>query len=680
MKKTYLFRVLLLGLILSLGFASCSDKDDEDYYIVEQSVIETAKRLNDNIASIQQVVVSSVNGDEINAIVKEKGFSNVSFSSGATAKLFEGKVNNKIPALGVEIDNETYYWTISLNGNKDWLKENGKKIPVYTTSATRMAYRHAGKNLSYPTFGLDQEGYWTLDTGAGAVTFHDASGQPVKAIADENLSLFVNIALDNSEAISLELLNKTVFEFTRTDVLFYIEQAEDKLPRFFGYSQTIEIPFEQKNITNIESKDVPAGWQIKIDEKGKKLFVTAPNGEKDEDATEAVIVIKGKDLNGIEYTATSDAYTLDYTHPNGTFVVLEGNMTSENGTLVYYDQYMRHYEDVYEKANEGELGNVLQDVYVANKKVYLLNQNGPQTNGGERFVICNARTMKKEYSHPMSFLSDDGVATWPQHLVIANNKAFIQYSTADMESHSGIRVFDLESKTIASKDVKGTYGAFTKEGALKGRMQLSRGKIYAGLGSGVVIIDPSTTTVTKTITFTSQVKGLVKGADGNIHIAVAGDFTGSPYSPTFTSDPKIVGIDHDGKELYTQLLEGAKFPIATWSPAINMAASFTNSEIYMVTSDDFSVTAASRFNYETKTLEKDLINVGETIYGYIGVHPSNETVYVPTSPGYYTRAEIFEYKVAKDNTVTKSNSYEYAKASPAGIDFGYRFSDTFINK
>ena len=52
-------------------------------------------------------------------------------------------------------------------------------------------------------------------------------------------------------------------------------------------------------------------------------------------------------------------------HPSrGTFVLIEGNMTSENGTIVYFDQHMRYHEKVYEEINDNEIGNVLQDMYL----------------------------------------------------------------------------------------------------------------------------------------------------------------------------------------------------------------------------------------------------------------------------------------------------------------------------
>ena len=124
-----------------------------------------------------------------------------------------------------------------------------------------------------------------------------------------------------------------------------------------------------------------------------------------------------------------------------------------------------------------------------------------------------------------------------------------------------------------------TFGAFTSVGAIKTRMVYSRGKIYAGCGHSVVIINAESGTVEKRLTYEGrQVKGIVKGVDGNIYFALAGTYSGtSPNMGTLTSDPMIVGIDHSGTVVSEKELSGGvRFPIATWSPAIGMCASFTD--------------------------------------------------------------------------------------------------------
>ncbi len=128
---------------------------------------------------------------------------------------------------------------------------------------------------------------------------------------------------------------------------------------------------------------------------------------------------------------------LDFTHPEGTFVLIEGNMTSENGTIVYFDQHMRYHEKVYEEINDNEIGNVLQDMHMANGKIYFITQNGKTSsmgttfNGDGRFVVCDAHTMKRLVARDMQFYANVDTSTgatqsskstlcWPQHIVVVS--------------------------------------------------------------------------------------------------------------------------------------------------------------------------------------------------------------------------------------------------------------------
>lgn len=242
---------------------------------------------------------------------------------------------------------------------------------------------------------------------------------------------------------------------------------------------------------------------------------------------------------------------MDYTDKDGTFVVCEGNMTSVNGMLVYYDKAGKEYREVFEQANGGlEIGNVVQDMFMANGKIYLLTQNGDRMGGAGRFVVCDARTMRMEFADPLVFKTPEDKDTWPQHLVVVSaTKAYIQYSDSSMESTSGIVALTLgENSVQIGATLEGTFGAFTSVGAIKTRMVYSRGKIYAGCGHSVVIINAESGTVEKRLTYEGrQVKGIVKGVDGNIYFALAGTYSGtSPNMGTLTSDPMIVGIDHSG--------------------------------------------------------------------------------------------------------------------------------------
>lgn len=683
MRHFKVIHLFILVAIATIGLVSCSDDNEKNSGNIAHKIeLEaTVTRLNEDSKSIQQLIVSLLNDEKVTDLTSDEKETHLTYSSEAVVKMIKGKQNPKIPTLSVHQENDTYFWVILYKGNKHWLEKNGTKIPVYSTPSTRMAYSRTTAPFVYPIMGTNEQENWTIDLGNGPEEFLDENKEPVKAIGDSKVSL-ISFNLDDANEIFVQFNDDVYFSFKRTDVTFSFDTDEVQyLPVLFNYDEEKTISFKAINITDVTVDKISDGWSYKLNNEDNTISLIAPKSNDLNIETEASITLKGKDKNDITYTTSCYAYTVDYTHPLGTFVVLEGNMTSENGNLGYFDQYMRRHDDIYEVANNKEHGNVLQDIFIANDKIYLINQNGPQQDGAERFEICDGRTMKVEYEHPMAFLSDGGIPTWPQHIIVAEDKLFIQYSTSDMELSSGIRVFDLKTKKLEPKDIEGTYGAFTKDGALKGRMVLSRGKIFAGLGSGLVIIDPIESKVIKTITYEGQVKGIVKAADNNIYIAVAGNFTGSVYSPSFTSNPQIIGINHEGIETYKHDLgNDVQFPVATWSPGIGLAASFNKPHIYLATSMDFTIHTASRFNYETKVLEKDLISTDDkNLYGYMGIHPTTENLFVGTSPNYLS-GDIFEWKVASDGKLSDLTIHEFDKASPAGMDFAYRFTPEFINK
>lgn len=50
-------------------------------------------------------------------------------------------------------------------------------------------------------------------------------------------------------------------------------------------------------------------------------------------------------------------------------------MSSANGTIYFYDKNGVEYSNVFENANNGmEIGNVVQDMYMANEKIYIIAQ------------------------------------------------------------------------------------------------------------------------------------------------------------------------------------------------------------------------------------------------------------------------------------------------------------------
>ena len=482
-----------------------------------------------------------------------------------------------------------------------------------------------------------------------------------------------------------------------------LEDSDEPVCMKYGASEAYSLTAEGW-IPTIEMTSAPAGWTADFDIARRSLLIAPPAEYTDGMDLENTVTIQSDD----KPILSQEYYVLDFTHPEGTFVLIEGNMTSENGTIVYFDQHMRYHEKVYEEINDNEIGNVLQDMYLANGKIYFITQNGKTSsmgttfNGDGRFVVCDAHTMKRLVARDMPFYANIDTSTgatqsskstlcWPQHIVVVSpEKAYIQYSTADNESHSGIRIVDLQTNIIRTSDIPGTFGVFTKTGATKARMVFSRGKVFAGRGNSVIVLDPATDAVIKTVTYENrQVKDLAKGYDGKIYAIFTGEFTGNSGmtgAASFTKPAMIVALDANGEVVSeTNLPEQIELRTGTASPTVQMCASFTQPHLYFIGKQDFSAYEAMRYNYETGRVNWDYITAaldaessgGSIIYGYMGVHPTTEQLWVGKSS--YTNSRIHVYDVSRSDALEFSSFYQ-KKASPAGVDFAYRFSDEWINK
>ncbi len=373
-------------------------------------------------------------------------------------------------------------------------------------------------------------------------------------------------------------------------------------------------------------------------------------------------------------------------YKSGTYILVEGNMSSDNGSICFVDENGTFYSDPYGQANLNEgrptsPGNVLQDMFIYKDKAYFVTQNGTSQGQGARLVKCDAQTLKAEKFYTGSI---DDETVWPQHIVVVNeNKAYIRWSQSGMETTSGIRVMNLATGQWSPESIEGTEGAFTVSGSTKARMLLQGDKVYAPCGKYLKIIDTNTDKVIKTIDFgaTRQTKDIAKGHDGNIYMLVSGTFTGGFYSPTYGSEATVVCIKpSDDSYTEKELPAEMQMPVATWSPNVGMCASFTEDALFFRMGTGYSTSVVARYEYKTGTAKKLLDVSGQSglgflVYGYLGVD-KNDVLYVGTTD--YSNSMIGTFDAKTGARLEKT--YQIRSGSPAGIDFTYRFSDEYLGR
>ena len=169
MKRTLITSLLASALLFGGG---CSDDFDDsalwkgvdEIYNQLTELEKQADQLNDQIRLLSSIVnggaITSITQDaEGNDVIRFKGADNIEHSVTVATK----DDVSSAPILGTKEENGVLYWTTTVDGNTDFLKDtDGSKIPV------------AGRT---PEMAVDKEGYWTLN----GRRLTDASGNPVKA-------------------------------------------------------------------------------------------------------------------------------------------------------------------------------------------------------------------------------------------------------------------------------------------------------------------------------------------------------------------------------------------------------------------------------------------------------------------------------------------------------------------
>ena len=393
-----------------------------------------------------------------------------------------------------------------------------------------------------------------------------------------------------------------------------------------------------------------------------------------------------RNADGVAGKASELTIVVNGPYKEGTYFLLEGNMSNDNGNICFVDANGTFYANPYGEANQKDgkptsPGNVLQDMFIYKDNAYFITQNGAANGQGARLVIADAQTLKAK---SLVTGSIDDASVWPQHIVVIDeNKAYIRYSTSDYESRSGIRVMNLSTGVWNEQDIEGTAGAFTVSGSTKARMLLLGDKVYAPCGQYLQVIDTKTDKVVKTLDFgaTRQTKDIARGLDGKVYLLVSGTFTGNFYSPVYTSSATVVCVDPSNYGYTeTELPDEFQMPVATWSPNVGMCASFTEHALFFRMGSGFSTTLVAWYDYKSATATKLLDIAGESglgmyVYGYLGVDQNN-VLYVGTTD--YTRSMIATYD-AKTGA-RREKTYTISSGSPAGIDFTYRFSDSWTQR
>lgn len=409
-----------------------------------------------------------------------------------------------------------------------------------------------------------------------------------------------------------------------------------------GTTATADLNLPQEDSLTLKATvENSTDYQVAWMDNGKKVstekiykFIATDMGEH------AITLTVTTDDGGI---ATSKIkVTVNGKYKNGTFILNEGNMTSENGSICFISPKGVVTDSAYYKVNHSFLGNVTQDLYIANDKMYIIAQNGNSMNGDGMLVVANAETLKKEtaYNKELETLS------WPTHIaVIGSNKVYIR-------DDNGVYLFNTDTNVL--KFVNGTSGA------AKNRMAVVGEKVFVPAGKYIFAIKDEKV---DTITMPGNVSGILKSYDNNLWVSC---------TTTPAQIDKINPTDYS--TIQSNEIAEAKVG-AGWGATPGISAK--GDTLYFSNAS----TKIYRHIFKNKQTDfmidvKDKIENANIVYNNLAVDPKTGKVYFNSIKGYGWDFLINDISVWNFNLSTPVLEADYKNYThfPAGIFFTDSFN------
>lgn len=440
----------------------------------------------------------------------------------------------------------------------------------------------------------------------------------------------------------------------------WITEINSEQPVFVAVDTPLKLEYATENVKSVTVGELPQGWTATVDEAAGSVTLTA-TAQAEQKVNVQVKVLGADDKEVVESVALYCLNSFD--NPKGTFVLNEGNMTTENGSLTYITPEGYVIADAYKAVNGTELGNVAQDMAFCNGKIYVIAQNGDLNAVGTKFendgmlVVMDAKTLKKEAALSKTELAD---LDWPTHIAVLDDQHIY------IRDNAMVRRLDLTTKTL--HPVSGT------DNAPKSQFLVIGGKVYTYKGGalpGLVEISAESDAA-KSINFPykkgeiqyqiSQVLGTRAAEDGEVWVM--------GWSVGVGSANAFIGKFNPTTKKMTQKLIGVKPFVGasgvTFANKGNKLYYADGTTIYCLNFD-----AAE--GEEAESVVTDLNNIDVNagmLYNGISAHPVTGLIYINTIKGFaqFTQNQIwaFDFDANAEEPVAKYENYTHF---PAGFFF-----------
>ena len=356
-------------------------------------------------------------------------------------------------------------------------------------------------------------------------------------------------------------------------------------------------------------------------------------------------------VSNVEQGEASAKVTVDVygKYKYGTFILNEGSAWGgdKGGYLIFISPEGELVNKAFQEENNGAwLGSVPQDLFIANKKMYIVSQNGG--NEGGFLTIVNAETLKLETAYGDELT---GKIDWPTHVAVLGDDNIY------LRDNAGIKLF--HPSTGEATLIEGTNGA------RKNTMAVVEGKVFASQSKNLLVIEAGKNEVAATVEFDSNISGVVKSSDNNVWVSV--------------SSGKIAKVN--AKDY--SIMKENDLAATNADAAKTLSASFAAAPSITAKGDTLYMSALSTKIYrhifstnETKLMvdAKEMVENANIVYNTVAVDPVTEGVYLNTIKGYgdvgINQISIFDFS---GDTPTFKATYNDCTKYPAGTFFTSNF-------
>ena len=628
MKKLF---TCLAVVLFGAAMWSCSQYDDEelrkavdDLNDRVEAMEEAVKNANTGIETLRKLVEALQENVTVTSVVETENGYTINFSDGTTATITNG---TDAPSISVVKDEDgLYYW--ALDGRI--IEIDGRKIKA------------EGSDGITPQLRINP------DTKEWEMSLDGTTWTPMGVTAEgqDGDSLFSKVEDLKTEVIFTLSDGKTTIVIPKTSAAGFAFVFPETLPLggtnvnnyyLFAFGEERELPFAG-DVATVDLMNVPQGWTAELDTQNRTVKVTAPASGSSY-YTEGILSLIAIDRADRTTLASARIAAVDYSDPEGTFVLNEGNGSSDNGSVIYItaDGHLINY--AYWRMNGTELGNAAQDLFIADDKLYIVSQNG----GNDGMLVeADAKTLKRTDNFSKSDLSE---LSWPTHVAVVGRTAYIR-------DNAGVWTLDLDSRSL--KRVEGT------DGALKNRMAVAGDKVFVPASRKVLVLENGS--LIETIEMEGTVTGVIKS-----------DEEGYVWISCSTSPAQIIKLSATDYTTETHTLTvGGVSPGWGATPGI----SAKGDEIYFCN----NTSTIYRHTFSTNTTEMlgdvkpNVVNWG-MLYNMPAVHPVTGEYYYNTILGYgwsFLTNDISVYDLSSGTPVMVADYQNYTHF-PAGIYFSAGF-------